>query len=137
VVKELLEARRNNVDKQDKKEVSLRVFVKDIDKPISEIIFQTAFEYVKSNCDIGEEMPCVRYIDAYNRISADEEFKERVRRVIGHHTLTDMDVRREFRRRYGNSRYIRIERKADILDDIICFTEEGLRKGKSQILLNY
>ena len=27
VVKELLEARRNNVDKQDKKEVSLRVFV--------------------------------------------------------------------------------------------------------------
>jgi hypothetical protein len=64
VVKELLEVRRKNVDKQDKKEVSLRVFVKDIDKPISEIIFQTSFEYVKLNCDIGEEMPCVRYIDA-------------------------------------------------------------------------
>jgi len=136
VVKELLEARRNNIDKQDKKEVALRVFVKENDKPISEIIFQTAFEYVKSNCDIEEEMPCVSFIDVYNSISADEEFKERVRRVIGHHTLTDRDVRREFQRRYGNSRYVRIERKADILDDIICFTEEGLRKVKRPILLN-
>jgi len=59
-----------------------------------------------------------------------------VRRVIGHHTLTDWDVRKEFQRRYGSSPYIRIERKADSLDDIICFTEEGLGKGKSQILLN-
>ena len=136
VVKELLEARRNNVDKQDKKEVSLRVFVKDIDKPISEIIFQMAFEYVKLNCNIGEGMPCVRFIDVYNRIFSGEEFKERVRSVIGPHTLTDRDMRREFQRRYGNSRYSRIERKADILDDIICFTEEGLRKGKGPILLN-
>ena len=96
VVKELLEARRNNVDKQDKKEVLLRVFVKDINKPISGIIFQTAFEYVKSNCDIGEGMPCVRFIDVYNRIFSDEEFKERVRRVIGPHTLEPMDVRAEF-----------------------------------------
>ena len=45
-------------------------------------------------------------------------------------------MRKEFQRRYGNSRYIQIERKADILDDIICFTEEGLRKVKSPILLN-
>jgi hypothetical protein len=35
-----------------------------------------------------------------------------------------------------NFAYIRIERKADILDDIICFTEEGLRIGKSPILLS-
>ena len=73
VVKELLEARRNNVDKPDKKEVLLRVFVKDIDKPISEIIFQTAFEYVKLNCDIAEEMSGVRFIDVYNRIFSDEK----------------------------------------------------------------
>jgi hypothetical protein len=136
VVKELLATRRNNVDKQDKKEVLLRVFVKDIEKPISEIIFQTASEYVKLNCDIGEETPCVRYIDVYNSIFADEEYKEMVKRVIGHHTLTDRDVRKEFQRRYGSSPYIRIERKADILDDVICFTEEGLRRGKSPILLN-
>jgi len=96
VVKELLEARRNNVETQAKKEVLLRVFVKDIDKTISEIIFQTAFEYVKSNCDIGEEAPCVRFIDVYNSIFSDEEFKERVRSVIGPHTLEPMDVRTEF-----------------------------------------
>ncbi len=136
VVKELLEARRNNVDKQDKKEVLLRVFVKDIDNPISEIIFQTAFEYVKSNCDIGEGMPCVRFIDVYNSIFSDGEFKERVRSVIGPHTLEAVDVRKEFQRGYGSSPYIRIERKADILDEVICFTEEGLRRGKRPILLN-
>ena len=136
VVKELLEARRNSVDKQDKKEVSLRVFVKDIDKPISEIIFQTAFEYVKLNCDIGEEMPCVRYIDAYNRIFADEDFKEQVRSVIGPHTLEPMDVRAEFQRRYGKSPYIWIDKRTDRLHDNICFTEEGLKNGKSPILLN-
>ena len=137
VVKELLEARRNNVDKQDKKEVLLRVFVKDIDKPISEIIFQTAFEYVKSNCDIGEEMPCVRFIDVYNRIFSDEEFKERVRSVIGPHTLEAVDVRAEFQRRYGKSPYIWIDKRtgSDRLYDDICFTEEGLESGKSPILL--
>jgi len=137
VVKELLEARRNDdVKELDKKEVSLRAFIRDIEKPISDIIFQAAFEYIKLNQDIEVKKPCVSYIDAYNSIFTDEEFKERVRRVIGHRTLTDRDVRKEFQRRYGSSRYIRIERKADILDDVICFTEEGLRKGKSPILLN-
>jgi len=136
VVKELLEARRNSVDKQDKKEVLLRVFVKDIEKPISDIIFQAAFEYMNLNRDIEVNTPCVSYIDVYNSIFADEEFKERVRRVIGYHTLKNRDVRREFQRRYGSSPYVQIERKADILDDIICFTEEGLKKGKSPILLN-
>ncbi len=111
VVKELLEARRNSVEKQDKKEVLLRVFVKDSDKPISEIIFQTAFEYVKLNCDIGEGMPCVRFIDVYNRIFGDEDFKERVRSVIGPHTLEPVDVRAEFQRRYGKSPYIWIDKR--------------------------
>ena len=59
-----------------------------------------------------------------------------VREVIGHPTLEDRDVRKEFQRRYGNSKYIWIDRRADILDDIICFTEEGMRKGKSPILLD-
>ena len=136
VVKELLEARRNNVKELDKKEVSLRVFIRDIEKPISDIIFQAAFEYIKLNRDTEVKKLCVSYIDVYNSIFANEKFKERVRRVIGYHTLTDRDVRREFQRRYGSSLYVRIERKADILDDIICFTEEGLRKGKSPILLN-
>ena len=137
VVEELLEARRNDdIKEQDKKEVSLRVFIRDIEKPISDIIFQAAFEYIKLNCDTEVKTPCVSYIDVYNSIFTDEEFKERVRRVIGHRTLTDRDVRREFQRRYGSSPYIRMERKADILDDIICFTEEGLRMGKSPILLN-
>ncbi|MHC1593785.1 MAG: hypothetical protein ACXQT2_00510 [Methanotrichaceae archaeon] len=136
VVKELLKARRNKVEKQDKKEVLLRVFIKDTEKPISNIIFQAAFEYINLNRDIEVKTPCVRYIDVFNSIFSDEEFKERVRRVIGHHTLTDRDVRAEFQRRYSSSPYIRIERKADILDDTICFTEEGLRKGKSPILLN-
>ena len=136
VIKELLEARRNNVNEMDKKDVSLRVFIRDIEKPISDIIFQAAFEYINLNRDIEVKTPCVSYIDVYNSIFADEEFKERVRRVIGHHTLIDRDVRKEFQRRYGSSPYIRIERKADILNDIMCFTEEGLKKGKSPILLN-
>ena len=136
VVKELLEARRNSVDKQDKKEVLLRVFVKDTDKPISEIIFQTAFEYVKSNCDIGKEAPCVRFIDVYNCIFSGEEFKERVRSVIGPHTLEAVDVRAEFQRRYGKSPYIWIDKSTGRLHDNICFTEEGLKNGKSPILLN-
>ena len=135
-VKELLEARRNKVDKMDKKEVLLRVFVKDTDNPISDIIFQAAFEYIKLNMDIEVEMPCVKYIYVYNSIFADEEFKERVRSVIGEHTLEDRAVRTEFQRRYGSSPYIWIDRMADILDDTICFTDEGIRKGKSPILLN-
>ena len=56
---------------------------------------------------------------------------------MGYHTLTDVAVREEFQRGYGSSSYIRIERKADILDDVICFTEKGLKKVKSPILLNY
>jgi len=137
VVKELLEARRtDDIKELDKKEVSLRVFIRDIEKPISNIIFQAAFEYIKLNRDIEVKTSCVSYIDVYNSVFADEEFKERVRRVIGYRTLTDRDVRREFQRRYGSSPYVRIERKADILDDVICFTEEGLRMGKSPILLN-
>ena len=135
MVTELLEARRNNVDKQDKKEVLLRVFIRDIEKPISGIIFQAAFEYISVNRDVEVKMPCGRYIDVYNSIFADEEYREMVKRVIGHHTLTDRDVRKEFQRRYGNSPYVRIERKANSLNDSICFTEEGLRKGKSPILL--
>ena len=58
-----------------------------------------------------------------------------VRSVIGYHTFVDRDVRAEFQRRYGNAQYIRIEKKADILDDTICFTEVGKKKGKSPILL--
>jgi hypothetical protein len=75
-------------------------------------------------------MPCVRFIYVYNSIFSDEEFKERVRSVIGPHTLEAKDVRKKFQRCYVSSPYIRIERKADILNDIICFTEEGLRRGK-------
>jgi hypothetical protein len=120
VVKELLEARRNNVNELDKKEICLRVFIRDVEKPISDIIFQTAF---------------VSYIDVYNSIYCDEEVKAMVRRVIGYHALTDRAVRKEFQRCYGSSPYVRIKRKADILDEVICFTKEGLRKGKSSILM--
>jgi len=136
VVKELLEARRNKVEKMDKKEVLLRVFVKETDKPISDIIFQAAYEYIKLNYDTDVEMPCVKYIQVYNSIFAGEQFKERVRNVIGEHTLDDRDVRAEFQRRYGGSPYVRIDRMADILDDNICFTEAGMRRGKSPIFLD-
>ena len=81
-------------------------------------------------------MPCVRFIDVYNRIFSDEEFKERVRSVIGPHTLEAVDVRAEFQRRYGKSPYIWIDKRTDRLYDDICFTEEGLKNGKSPILLN-
>jgi len=129
VVHEVLEAQRQEVGKQDKKEVSLRVFIRGVNTPIADIIFQAAYEYINR-----EQTHCVRFIDVYKSFFTDENV-ERVKRVIGDHTLTDRDVRREFQRRYGKSPYIRIERKADILDDVICFTEEGLRKGKSPILL--
>ena len=59
-----------------------------------------------------------------------------VRKVSVHHTLTDRAVRKEFRRRYGKSPYIWIDKSTDRLHDNICFTEEGLRNGKSPILLN-
>ena len=87
---------------------------------------------------VGEGMPCVRFIDIYNRIFSGEEFKERVRSVIGPHTLEAVDVRAEFQRRYGKSPYIWIDKRAgsDRLHDNICFTEEGLKTGKSPILLN-
>ncbi|KAF5436995.1 hypothetical protein C5S35_06380 [Candidatus Methanophagaceae archaeon] len=81
-------------------------------------------------------MPCVRFIYVYNSIFSGEEFKERVRSVIGPHTLEPMAVRTEFQRRYGKSPYIWIDKRTDRLHDNICFTEEGLRNGKSPILLN-
>ncbi|MCD6456478.1 MAG: hypothetical protein J7K81_06800 [Methanophagales archaeon] len=97
VVEELLKARRTeDIKELDKKEVSLRVFIRDIEKPNSDIIFQAAFEYMNLNRDIEVKTPCVSYIDVYNSIFVDEEFKAMVRRVIGHHTLTDRDVRKEF-----------------------------------------
>jgi len=80
-------------------------------------------------------MPCVRFIYVYNCIFSDEEFKEQVRSVIGPHTLEDRDVRAEFQRRYGKSPYIWIDERTDRLHDNICFTEEGLKTGKSPILL--
>jgi hypothetical protein len=55
--------------------------------------------------------------------------------VIGPHTLEAMDVLAECQRRYGKSPYIWINKKIDRLHDNICFAEEGLRKGKSLILL--
>ena len=63
--------------------------------------------------------------------------KERVAWKIGHHTLTDRDVRAEFQRRYGKSPYIWIDKNtgSDRLYDDICFTEEGLKNGKNPILL--
>ena len=131
VVHEVLEAQRQEVGNRDKKEVSLRVFIRDLNTPIADIIFQAAYEYINR-----EQTHCVGFIDVYESFFTDENVKEMVKRVIGYHTLTDRDVRKEFQRRYGNSRYIQIERKADILDDIICFTDEGLRKVKSPILLN-
>jgi len=137
VVEELLEARRNKVKEMDKKEILLRIFIRDTKTPISDIIFQAAFELVKKQ-DIKGKMPCVKFFSVYTSIFNDEEFKERVRRVIGYHTLEDRDVRKEFQMRYGHSKYITIERskRNDILDDNICFTEEGQKKGKSPILLN-
>jgi hypothetical protein len=62
---------------------------------------------------------------------------KKVRSVIEPHTLEAMDVRKEFQRRYGKSPYIWIDKRTDSdrLYDDICFTEEGMRKGKSPILL--
>lgn len=137
-VKELHEPRRNNIAKLDKREVLLRIFVKNIvsQKPIANIIFQAAFEYINLHRDSEVERDCVRFIDVYNSIFSDEQFKERVRRVVGEdHTLEDRDVRKEFQRSCTKSRYIWIDRRSDILYDKICFTEEGLERGKSPILL--
>ena len=64
---------------------------------------------------------------------------KKVRSVIGHRrTLRDKDVRAEFQRRYGKSPYIWMDKStgSDRLYDDICFTEEGLKNGKSPILLN-
>jgi len=130
VVHEMLEAQKHEVKDLDKKEISLRVFIRGVNIPIADIIFQAAYEYITR-----EQTKCVSYIDVYDSYFTDENVKEMVRRIIGDHTLVDRDVRAEFQRRYGDAPYIRIERKADILDDDICFTEEGLKKGKSPILL--
>ena len=67
------------------------------------------------------------------------ESRKRVRSVIGHRrTLRDKDVRADFPRRYDKSPYIWIDKStgSDRLYDDICFTEEGLKNGKSPILLN-
>ena len=130
MVKELLGARRNSVDKQDKKEVSLRVFIRGVNNQIADRVFQAAYEYINR-----EQTNCVSFIDVCNSYFRDERVKQMVRSVIGYHTFVDRDVRAEFQRRYGNAQYIRIEKKADILDDTICFTEVGKKKGKSPILL--
>ena len=49
----------------------------------------------------------------------------------------DRDVRADFPRRYGKLPYIWIDKRtgSDRLYDDICFTEEGLKNGKSPILL--
>ena len=60
VVHEVLEAQRQEVGKRDKKEVSLRVFIRDVNTPIADIIFQTAYEYINR-----EQTHCVSFIDVY------------------------------------------------------------------------
>ena len=71
------------------------------------------------------------------------KMENRVRKIIngealGPHTLEAVDVRAEFQRRYGKSPYIWIDKNtgSDRLYDDICFTEEGLKNGKSPILSN-
>ncbi|RLG71544.1 MAG: hypothetical protein DRO11_04220 [Methanobacteriota archaeon] len=136
LVRELLKPKRNKLGEMDRKEVIFRVFTRGLKNPVANIIFQAAFECVTLGYSLGVDKPCVRFVDVYNLLLPDEEHREMVRRVIGgRHTLLDKDVRKAFQKSYGKSPYIRIKREDNILNDIICFTEKGMEKGKKPILL--
>lgn len=135
-VQEYIEPKPNPVKDSNRKETMLRVYLKEINRPISNLIFQGAHELITKNRDVSQELSCIRYCDVYQSIFKDEKTKELFRKIMGHHTLIDRDVRKEFQRRYGKSGLVDIERADDILRDFIYFTDEGLERGRPPILLS-
>lgn len=140
VVKEVLSPQANNIQRMVKKEILLRIFLKDLKKPISKLIFQGGYEFILNNRDTEKELPCVRYLDVYNSIFVDESIKDLIRKIIDtptrHHTLIDRDVRKAFQSGFGRSPLVNIQKSNDKLEDIICYTKEGIGNVRAPILLD-
>lgn len=133
----ILEAQRNNPDIYSKKETVYRIFLKEVDSPISNLIFQACYEYMvlKNNDD-----PCVQFIDIYNTLFSDEKYKKILKKILKEHKLSKMGMRREFQNKYHDSDLVEITRMNTVYEDYICLTKKGIKeceeKGSPPILLD-
>lgn len=130
-VKEILSPKRNKIENLIKKEMLFRIFLKDVKKPISDLIFQSCYEYIKSS-----KRDCVRFIDAYESLFSNKEYKKVLNGILKKRKLSEMGMRREFQRQYRHSELVKIQRRDNIYEDIICITKKGMEKGKEPILLD-
>ncbi len=76
-VREILSHKRNKIGNLIKKEMLFRIFLKDVKKPISELIFQSCYEYLKSS---GKN--CVRSIEAYESLFSNNEYKKVLNEIL-------------------------------------------------------
>ncbi|EKQ50760.1 MAG: hypothetical protein B655_2275 [Methanobacterium sp. Maddingley MBC34] len=133
-IDEILNPRKNSVENLDKKEIIFRIFNRKVERsPISHIIFQSAFEYIKLN----ELDNCAQFIEVYNALFSKEDYKDRLREVLSNkHALDETGMRKAFQNEFGNSQSVKIRRMNRILDDYICITQKGLKNVKKPVLLD-
>jgi len=133
----ILEAQRNYPDIYSKKETLYRIFLKDIDNPISNLIFQACYEYMMIKNDNHR---CIQFIDIYNSLFSDENYKIVLNKILKKHKLSKKGMRREFQNQYQDSDLVEITRMNTVYEDYICLTEKGIKKceekGSTLILLD-
>lgn len=133
-INEILNPRKNSMEFLDKKEIIFRIFTKKVERsPISHIVLQSAYEYIKLN-DLED---CAQFIEIYNALFLKESYKNRLREVLSNkHSLDENGMRRAFQNEFGESNLVKIRRMNRVVDDYICFTKKGLKTSKESIILD-
>lgn len=130
----ILEAQQNDPDYKLKKESIFRIFFKDIDSPISNLIFQACYEFIKIKND-GDN--CVTFNEIYENLFPNEKSFKALKKVLRNHSLNKKGMRREFQNKFAKSDMVEITRMNTVYEDYFCLTELGMKKGKESILLDY
>lgn len=131
---EILKPDKNVVGKSDKKEMIFRIFTKKIDKsPISMLIFQATYEYVKLNDLEG----CAQFIEIYNSLFVKKDYKKILKETLSKdYSLNEISMRKTFQKDFGESDLVNIRRMNRAVDDYICITENGRKIVSEPILLD-
>ena len=132
-IKVLLEAKKSDANTLSKKETIYRIFLKGLESPISNLIFQSIYEYIKLKNDDDR---CAQFIEIYNAFFPSKEYKVILKKILKGHKLSKMGMRREFQNKYANSDLVEITRMNNVVEDYICLTDKGMAYGKTPILLD-
>ena len=107
IINRIIEAKKTDAYIVSKKETIYRIFLKDLNNPISNRIFQACYEHLKLRND-GD--CCVQFIEIYENLFSNKEYKNVLKSILKGHSLNKMGMRREFQNKYMNSDLVEITR---------------------------